>query len=209
MNHEAVFFDFDGVILDSVDVKTKAFGKMFEAYGSDVQKEVVQYHSENCGVSRFEKFRYYYENILNIKIGESEIQELSKQFSELVVEGVIDSPFIRGAFETLELLKERQIPSYVVSGTPHDEINFIVKKKGLSGYFEEVHGSPRKKWEISSEIVGSRGYNSERCLFIGDAMTDYHAAKKTGMQFLGIAPKQSSSPFPKGTRNSEIVCMWE
>ena len=65
----------------------------------------------------------------NIKIGESEIQKLSKQFSELVVEGVIDSPFIRGAFETLELLKERQIPSYVVSGTPHDEINFIVKKK--------------------------------------------------------------------------------
>ena len=59
-----VFFDFDGVILDSVDVKTKAFGKMFEAYGSDVQKEVVQYHLENCGVSRFEKFRYYYENIL-------------------------------------------------------------------------------------------------------------------------------------------------
>ena len=30
---QAVFFDFDGVILDSVDVKTQAFAAMFRAYG--------------------------------------------------------------------------------------------------------------------------------------------------------------------------------
>ena len=198
--YQAVFFDFDGVILDSVDVKTRAFETMFEVYGPEVQQQVVQYHLSNGGVSRFDKFRYYYENILNIKINEHEVQDLSKKFAELVVRGVIDSPFIKGAYETLNLLKERSIPSFVVSGTPHDEINFIVKEKGLSDYFEEVHGSPRKKWEINLEIIERRGYNPVKCIFIGDAMSDYEAARKTGMQFLGIVPNESNSPFPKGTR---------
>jgi HAD superfamily hydrolase (TIGR01549 family) len=203
--YQAVFFDFDGVILDSVDVKTRAFETMFEAYGPEAQQEVVQYHLSNGGVSRFDKFRYYYENILNIKISEHEVQELSKKFAELVVQGVIDSPFIKGACETLDLIKKRRIPSYVVSGTPHDEINFIVKEKGLSDYFEEVHGSPRKKREITLEIIERRGYNPVKCIFIGDAMSDYEAARKTGMQFLGIVLEGSESPFPKGTKISNAV----
>ena len=35
---KAVIFDFDGVILDSVNVKTKAFGSMYSKYGSEVEK---------------------------------------------------------------------------------------------------------------------------------------------------------------------------
>ena len=38
---EAVFFDFDGVILDSVDVKTQAFADMFRQYGPEVERAVV------------------------------------------------------------------------------------------------------------------------------------------------------------------------
>jgi len=205
MNWQAVFFDFDGVILDSVDVKTKAFRKMFEEYGSDIQQQVVQYHLENGGVSRFEKFRYYYEKILNIKISENEVQGLSKRFSDMVVQGVIDAPFIRGSYETLNLMRTRSIPAFVVSGTPHDEINFIVREKGLAGFFEEVHGSPRKKWEIASEIIERKGYIPDKCLFLGDAMSDYEAARKTGVQFVGIVSKGTDSPFPKGTRLSERV----
>jgi beta-phosphoglucomutase-like phosphatase (HAD superfamily) len=38
---QAVFFDFDGVILDSVDVKARAFSEMFRDYGPEVEKAVV------------------------------------------------------------------------------------------------------------------------------------------------------------------------
>ncbi|MCK5722811.1 MAG: HAD family hydrolase, partial [Gammaproteobacteria bacterium] len=153
MNWEAVFFDFDGVILDSVDVKTKAFAKMFRQYGLKVEKRVVEYHLNNGGVSRFDKFRYYYEEILNQPVDEEIIESLSKQFSNLVVEGVLASPFIPGAKESLDRLKKKAIPCYIVSATPYEEINLIVEKKELKGYFKEVHGSPRKKWEICREII--------------------------------------------------------
>ena len=39
LNSKAIFvFDFDGVLADSVNIKTNAFSKMYEAYGSEVQK---------------------------------------------------------------------------------------------------------------------------------------------------------------------------
>ena len=79
MSWQPVYFDFDGIILDSVDVKTSAFSKKFEEYASEVQKQVIQYHLENGGVSRFEKFSQYYEKILNKPIDEVKIQKLAKQ----------------------------------------------------------------------------------------------------------------------------------
>jgi HAD superfamily hydrolase (TIGR01549 family) len=207
MNWEAVIFDFDGVILDSVDVKTKAFAKMFREYGPEVEKRVVEYHLNNGGVSRFDKFRYYYEEILNKPVNEEIIKRLSKQFSNLVVDGILASPFIPGAKESLENLKKKEIPCYIVSATPYDEINLIVGKKELKGYFKEVHGSPRKKWEICREIITKENYNPQNCLFIGDAMSDYEAAQKNGICFLGIVGNGEISPFSDGTPVSSVVAL--
>src|SRR5687768_6679568 len=41
---DAVVLDFDGVLVESVDVKTRAFARLYSRYGSDVEAEVVAYH---------------------------------------------------------------------------------------------------------------------------------------------------------------------
>ena len=48
-----IFFDFDGVIVESVDIKTKAFAMLFEHEGRDIANRVIDYHLKNSGVSRF------------------------------------------------------------------------------------------------------------------------------------------------------------
>ena len=65
---KAIIFDFDGVILDSVDVKTKAFKQMYSIYGDDVMRKVVDYHLLNGGISRYKKFKYFHENFLMLFI---------------------------------------------------------------------------------------------------------------------------------------------
>ena len=205
MKWKAVFFDFDGVILDSVGVKTKAFAKMFRNYGPEVEKAVVDYHLANGGVSRFEKFEYYYKNLLQKPITQDILEALGREFNQLAMEGVLAAPFIDGALETLKQLKKDGIPAFVVSGTPDEEINVIVEKRNLAPYFLEMHGSPRKKQEIVRDIAGRHGYQLEKCLFIGDATTDYEAAKYCGTIFLGIVKDGERSPFPEGTRISARV----
>lgn len=205
MKWQAVFFDFDGVILDSVHVKTEAFAKMYRQYGPDIEKKVVEYHLKNGGISRFEKFRYYYENLLNKDITEKELKQSGEVFTKLVLKGVLESPFIDGVMDTLKQLRNYKIPAYIVSGTPDDELDYIVKKKNLSYFFKEVHGSPRHKSEIINHILKDNNYKSDNCLFIGDAMSDHKAARETGVCFLGIVKDYEKSPFPKGTITSHSV----
>lgn len=197
---QAVFFDCDGVILDSVDVKTKAFARMFSGYGPEVEAAVVKYHLENGGVSRHEKFRHYYENILHQSIDEDEIRSLGKKFSELVVNEVIAAPYIEGAYETLEALRQNAIPAYLVSGTPDGEMKDIAERKGIAHFFDEIHGSPAKKWDIVSDILSRKRYDPGKCVFLGDAGSDLEAARRNGMHFIGIVPEAGTSVFPEGTK---------
>ena len=41
-DYKALFFDFDGVLADSVEVKTNAFAKLFEKFGSEIQAKVLE-----------------------------------------------------------------------------------------------------------------------------------------------------------------------
>ena len=58
-NSSVVFWDFDGVIKDSVDIKSIAFEKLFSIYGTKISKKVRAHHEKNAGVSRFDKIPLY------------------------------------------------------------------------------------------------------------------------------------------------------
>ena len=64
INARVVFWDFDGVIKDSVPVKTEAFRKLFLSYGADITDKVVKHHLANGGVSRFKKIPYYFKEYI-------------------------------------------------------------------------------------------------------------------------------------------------
>ena len=54
---DALILDFDGVVLQSVDVKTRAFTELYAEHGPEVVAKVVAHHLVHGGVSRYEKFR--------------------------------------------------------------------------------------------------------------------------------------------------------
>ena len=205
MNCQAVFFDFDGVILDSVQVKTNAFARMFHKYGSEIEQAVIKYHLNHGGESRFRKFEYYYSNLLHKPIDQDVLNALNEEFTELALQGVLEAPFIPGVWETLKQLKEQNIDAFLVSGTPDEELKRIVERRELSSFFSEVHGSPRKKHDIISDIGERYLLHLPRCLLFGDSSTDYEAAQSTGTTFVGIVPNGRPSPFPKECIISERV----
>jgi len=205
MSWEAVFFDFDGVIVDSVNIKTEAFGEMFRPFGADTENKVVDYHIKHLGVSRYEKFRIWHKEYLGQEIDQDKINELSEVFSSLVLNKVLNASFIKGAVEALDNLLNNQIPMFVVSGTPEDELRHIVYCRQIDKYFAGVYGSPLTKPEIVKRIIEEYKYDPAHCLFIGDAMADYQAAKQYDLKFLGIIAEDKENIFPDGTMTSETV----
>tara|TARA_Y100000766_G_C18917304_1_gene612999 strand:- start:1713 stop:2345 length:633 start_codon:yes stop_codon:yes gene_type:complete len=193
---KAIIFDFDGVILDSVNVKTNAFSEMYSKWGNKTQNAVIKHHLENGGVSRFEKFKIYHKKFLNINLSKNEISELADDFSKLVFDGVCNSPFIPGAEEFLKIVKNNY-STFICTGTPQKEIEEILITKKLNKFFNSVHGSPDDKITIINFIMRTNSFEPKDVLFIGDAMTDYNASIATNINFIGV--KNLVTTFPKGT----------
>lgn len=190
-----IVFDFDGVIIESTDIKTKAFRKLFSNYPKYVDT-IVAYHKNHAGVSRYEKFSYIYENIIKQPLGEDQMTELGRRFSALVVEEIKACPFVPGALEFLKNYSKK-FKIFIASSTPEEELRYLVRERGLEGYFQRVYGAPSKKSEIVLQVMKEENVKKEEILFIGDSMADYVEAKKAGVPFVGRVTDQTNSPFPK------------
>jgi phosphoglycolate phosphatase-like HAD superfamily hydrolase len=202
---QAVFFDFDGVIADSTAVKVRAFTTLFAPFGPAVQERVVRYHLENGGMPRLDKIRHCHAVFVGQPIHDAELKRQGQAFSAMVRDEVVAAPYIGGALVTLQQLHQTKTHSFVVSGTPEEEMRDIVERKGLSPYFREVHGSPRAKSAIIADIVDRYQLIPDHCLFIGDALADYRASLDTGLHFLGIVPEGKPSIFPATVPTSTTV----
>ena len=194
----AIIFDFDGVILDSVDIKTKAFARLFEDHGPEITQQVVAYHLAHGGVSRFRKFAHIYEHFLHRPMPDGESERLGERFSELVFDEVVKAAWIPGAPEFLEQYHARY-RFFIASGTPQDELQRIVKLRDLEKYFTGIFGSPATKEQITQGILQDHALGKDEAFFVGDAMTDFHAAKACGVGFVGITSTEGN-PFPPGTQ---------
>lgn len=183
--YDAIVFDFDGTLVDSKQVKTEAFAKLYEPYGEDIALQVVKWHQANEGISRFVKFKYWHEVLLNKPYTDAEGERLSGLFSERVLETIINAPYISGALAFLEAYYQ-SIPLFIASGTPEAELLEIVSKRNMTQYFQGIYGSPKTKQAILEQILAKAGYTPQRVLMVGDALSDWEGAQAVGTQFLGV-----------------------
>jgi len=179
---KAIIFDVDGVIIESAELKTRAFAILFADYPDKVA-EIVAYHRKNGGVSRFVKFRYIYEQILGQELSTQKETELGDRFSRIVLEEILKAPFTPGAVEFINQNKDRYL-FFIASGTPEEELLNIIDHRQLSHYFREIHGSPRQKDEIIADILDRYSLQNEEVIYVGDAESDRAAAEKAGVPFI-------------------------
>lgn len=183
MKITTIFYDFDGVIKDSTDIKSKAFYDLYAPFGDEIAKKVAKYHLENGGISRFEKIKYFHQVFLNINLTEQEIHEWARKFSEIVLQNVIDSNYVFGALESIKSLS-KTLQQFIITGTPQNEIEFICEKLTITNYFKEICGSPKNKITWCNELLQKHQLSSNQVVFIGDATTDYEAAKVCDLHFV-------------------------
>lgn len=197
--YKAFFFDFDGVLADTVEVKTQAFAQLFEPFGDAVRDKVVEHHRKHSGATRADKFRYYYDNFLKIPLNDKKLASLCSAFADLVVEKVVAAPEIPGAEKFLRACCGK-ISCFVISGTPTEEIREIVRRRGWTRYFVDVCGAPTSKKEHLEILLNLHALQPERCLFFGDAMTDFDASRSCRVPFIGILPGEDA-PLLKSAPN--------
>ena len=120
---ETIVFDCDGVILDSNTIRTEAFYEIGKQYSEEAGARLAKYHTENSGESRYKKFNYFFENILNIESSIEEVERLSKIFAKITIDNVLNCTIADGIYELRnKTIKKKWL---VVSGVDQEELRYL------------------------------------------------------------------------------------
>ncbi|MDB9938772.1 HAD family hydrolase [Candidatus Thioglobus sp.] len=177
-----VFWDFDGVIKDSVEVKTTAYVELFRPYGKEVYDRVKQHHESHGGVSRFDKIPMYLA-WAGEPVNTEKVAEFCECLSQLVVQAVIDSPWVPGVYEYL-LAHFKQQYFVLVTATPQQEIRYILAALDIAHCFGKCYGAPTRKTIAINDALQQLKISPSDAVMIGDSDADYKAALDNRVTFV-------------------------
>ncbi|MFM2359565.1 MAG: hypothetical protein RLY16_1558 [Bacteroidota bacterium] len=184
--NKAILWDFDGVIFDSMPVRDFGFMEVLKNYPQNEVAQLMEYHRQNGGLSRYVKFRYFFEVIRHENVTDEKVQQLANQFSAIMRAELIKPQYI--IQQTLDYIKKEylQRPMHIISGSDENELKYICMSQKIDHYFLSIHGSPTAKPILIREVMTANQYKSEDAIYIGDSINDYHAATSCEIPFLGF-----------------------
>ncbi len=182
---EAFFFDYDGVILDSLKVKDNGFRAIFSGFDPALVETFMAFHKKQGGMSRYAKVRYFYEELLHQAISEEEVQVYAGRFGDIMKRELTNRDnLIEDTISFLQDIKGKY-PVHVISGADEKELIWLSTQLGILDLFTSVHGSPPAKNDLTELVLKTNSYNPANVRFIGDSGNDYEAAARFGIPFRG------------------------
>ena len=182
-----IFFDFDGVILNSAELKTDCFKYSVSDFNQSQINKFLDFHIENMGVSRHKKFDYFIQDILSSR---KDIDNLKKnlldRFQECLEKNLYASNLIYGAKAILEWAKKNNHSCHIISGTPENDLIEIVKHYKIEHYFKSINGTPGNKAFHIKKLSSLFKIKLDDSVFVGDAITDFDAAAQFNIKFFAI-----------------------
>ncbi len=189
-------FDCDGVLLDSNRAKTQAMFEAAKPHGEEAAMKLVEYHKENGGISRFEKFRYFFDSLLKRENYEADMERALARFAEVSKEGLMKAAEADGLRDLLGRIKVDGNFAFVVSGGMQQEIRDVFEARGLTPFFTGIFGSPDSKDHILARELGNGGGMEHPAVYIGDSRYDHEAANRQGIDFVFASGWTEFSDWP-------------
>ena len=177
---KVIVFDFDGVIVDSNQMKYDAFFQIFPP-DEKIKKTIKRTLDNHREKSRF----YIIKKILTELKKEKKIDVYAKKYNDIVEVGAINCDEIKGARESLKLLSKK-FPLFINSATPLDFLKRIIQKRSLVAFFKDIYGAPSSKTENLAEILKREKTSGKEAVVIGDGQSDLELAQRFGCRFIGI-----------------------
>lgn len=178
-----LFFDCDGVILNSNEIKSSAFFEVAKNFAPlEIAEAFLQYHVSHGGITRYKKFEYLFSQLLRKTNYDLELHEALSSYEKIVFQQLLECDLIDGVEDYLKAVPNTK---YVVSGGKETELHEVFERRNLKKYFAGIHGGPRNKYQIIEDINPL----SANRIFFGDSKVDYEVATAFKMDFVFISSK--------------------
>lgn len=185
--YKTLVFDCDGVIFNSNTLKTDAFRKVALTFGKAEAEALVDYHIQNGGISRREKFKFFIEKIIKDhplrSNNNGNMEKLLSEFSEYISIRFNQCELAEGIPALRKLTSNTKW--IVVSASEQAELRNIFSQRNISKYYDGIFGGPTPKDMILYRKVEERTIELP-AVYIGDSIADFVASKKNGIDFIFV-----------------------
>ena len=184
MKYHHIIFDFDGVLVESNEIRFNGFRKLFEKYPKEQVERLVNYAKANGGVSRYKKIEYFFNVIRQEPITNGLVNQWAAQFSELVEQDIVEAKPVEGSLKFLEDYFSH-FDFAIVSGSDQAELRRICEKRKIDHFFKMILGSPVEKKDNIASLLSDLNWQHNESLYVGDSNNDLDAAKANDLDFVG------------------------
>jgi phosphoglycolate phosphatase-like HAD superfamily hydrolase len=182
--YQAILWDFDGVIMNSNPVRDSGFSLVLKDFPEHQVEVLLKYHRKNGGLSRYVKFRYFFEQVRGEQVTDEIVLEYAQRFSVEMMKHLTNPLLL--IEETVNYIRTNYInlPMFIVSGSDQNELRQICNETGINTYFKGIFGSPTPKKQLVRNIIELYNLIPSDSLLIGDSINDFEAAEVNGLHFM-------------------------
>ena len=193
--YKAIVLDCDGVVFDVNQQKSEAFVKAVAQHPPEIISAFIKRHKETGGVSRYEKFRYFYTELCPSDDTEEAIEAALVKYARIVKEAyrqILPHP------SALAFAKHffGRLPVFIASGSDQEELRDVFRFHSISPMFQGVYGSPTVKQKNVEKILSDNNLVPEEVVFVGDGGGDYRVTFDLGMPFVYLGEMAEWKPSP-------------
>lgn len=195
--YRTLVFDCDGVILDSNELKTRAYYDTAISFGASHQQAeaIVHYHVRLGGISRYPKFKYFLLEILHQPVTDAAMQFLLERFASEIHKGLLNCEMAAGVHELRAATQDTRW--MLLSGGDQAELRALFAERGIDHLFDAgIFGSPDNKDQVLAREIAS-GNLAQPALFLGDSRYDHEAATRAGLDFIFLKDWTEFSEWPE------------
>jgi phosphoglycolate phosphatase-like HAD superfamily hydrolase len=185
-----VFFDFDGVLQDTIEIKGHCFVDAFcEAIvlQDDQREAILNLHYENLSLNRIKKIELMAARLADLSGIAHDLVELREvvldSYAKLWRSKMLLVDLVPGCVDLLTYLTERGVGLSVCSAMPHVDLDKIIRVLDIDNFFDRWNGWPVSKEQHIANVIDRGFLEPIHCGYIGDGLEDLSVALRSGVNF--------------------------
>ena len=184
MKYTHIIWDFNGTILNDVDIGIESVNRLLEPRGLKKIESIDEYHE----LFRFPIIDYY--KSLGFDFEKDDYYTvLAPEWVAAYMELVPGATVYEGVTETLEYFSNANVGQVLLSATEIEQLKTQIHELGIEKYFCEVIGldNIHAKSKAENAKVWMQKHPDARPLFVGDTEHDAEVAKAVGADCILVA----------------------
>ena len=208
MRPELILWDWNGTLLDDVQLCVDALNRLLARYGYPQRYDRDQYRAIFC----FPVQEYYAR--AGFDFSRHSFDELAVSFMEDYIPASARCPLMEGTRDALDAFANAGLRQVILSASPVPTLEQQAAQRDVTRYFDRLLGLgdiyAKSKVDLGLRYLQETGFDPARAVMIGDSTHDFEVARALGvgcvLQSGGHQPpevlRETGAPVVPGLREA-------